>query len=559
MSEEPTFSLYLQKYIDGNLSDQEGIEFLRMLQKLRDNDPKNSDVCDYLWTHFLLSQHFETQKDLGLLSSKSPDPKLADSPLDDGLPTASCPAPFAKTATAQTGMDELARQAAKSFSETAEPSTRKNAAARNNFGSIFPLIISILLILVAFSWAVYYEFKPLFPTPEPVAMRLPDPLARITAMVDPVFPEGAAAFKQGQRVDDEVIQLESGLLELRLNNGVRIVIEGPAQYHIHSPMKTFCERGRLSVEVPDEAKGFEVGTNYMDIRDLGTEFMVHVTEDVSEVHVIKGLIETNRLSNTWTPLSEGRGLKLFQHEAIRQVSADVSRYISQAIMTKKTESFNQRQREAYESVGRRDDADPALVCRFDPKRDKSKIRAGKITGGRYPGTSSVEFHRAGDFVTLESETSAKRLTLCATVYIDNLDRSCNTILATRGFTDIPGFCWNITGTGKVQFQWMESGSRTARIYESPSCITPKLFGTWIDLAVTVDTETGELIHYMNGLPTGTCSVPTDEAILLGQMTLGNWFRSGRNPKGRQIQGRIDGLTVFSRILSSEEIAQRAFQ
>jgi ferric-dicitrate binding protein FerR (iron transport regulator) len=133
-------------------------------------------------------------------------------------------------------------------------------------------------------------------------------LGKITAVAYPVYSDNARNLRTGQSVDRETVCLSSGLLEFRLQNGVRIIMDGETSLDIQSVSRVFCRKGRISVEVPKGAEGFEVHTALLNVRDLGTEFVVEATPTECSVHVIKGLVEVSPLTQTGSSLSEGNAM-----------------------------------------------------------------------------------------------------------------------------------------------------------------------------------------------------------------------------------------------------------
>lgn len=99
-----------------------------------------------------------------------------------------------------------------------------------------------------------------FTRPDPAGMPPPDPLGRITAVAYPSYTDNARSLRTGQFVDKETVHLSSGLLEFRLQNGVRVVMDGETSLDLLSASRIFCHNGRISVEVPKGAEGFEVHT-----------------------------------------------------------------------------------------------------------------------------------------------------------------------------------------------------------------------------------------------------------------------------------------------------------
>ncbi len=99
------------------------------------------------------------------------------------------------------------------------------------------------------------------------------------------------ALRNGQRVmtAQGPAVLDRGMVKLLYDDGVEVVIEGPAEYELLSSMEIALYDGRLFASVSDAGKGFTVRTQNTRIIDLGTEF--GVASDAggnTELHVFKG-------------------------------------------------------------------------------------------------------------------------------------------------------------------------------------------------------------------------------------------------------------------------------
>jgi ferric-dicitrate binding protein FerR (iron transport regulator) len=118
-----------------------------------------------------------------------------------------------------------------------------------------------------------------------------DALARITRLSDAEFDDLAlsegSALMAGSRLD-----LGQGLAEITFDSGARVVLEGPAVFHVLTAARGRLTAGSLTAKVPPALKGFVVETPSLTVLDLGTEFGVRANpKGVSEVHVFDGAVE----------------------------------------------------------------------------------------------------------------------------------------------------------------------------------------------------------------------------------------------------------------------------
>ena len=67
-------------------------------------------------------------------------------------------------------------------------------------------------------------------------------------------------------------RFKSGLAHIRFDQGVDAVLEGPCTFEILSATELDLKKGRVFVRVEESGQGFQVKTDYADLKDLGTEF-----------------------------------------------------------------------------------------------------------------------------------------------------------------------------------------------------------------------------------------------------------------------------------------------
>ena len=88
-----------------------------------------------------------------------------------------------------------------------------------------------------------------------------------------------------------MLSLESGLAEIELRSGTRLIMEGPATLYVEAPKHVRLDNGRVTATVPPKAAGFTVRTPCAAIVDRGTEFGVVVAPSgLTEVHVFAGAV-----------------------------------------------------------------------------------------------------------------------------------------------------------------------------------------------------------------------------------------------------------------------------
>jgi hypothetical protein len=104
---------------------------------------------------------------------------------------------------------------------------------------------------------------------------------------------GNASIRSG-----EPLKIDSGAIELLLNAGAKLLIEGPAEWSIDGDNQATLRAGKLVATVPSQAVGFLLETPTSRIVDLGTEFGVEVDRQGStEVQVITGKVALKSASS----------------------------------------------------------------------------------------------------------------------------------------------------------------------------------------------------------------------------------------------------------------------
>jgi hypothetical protein len=106
--------------------------------------------------------------------------------------------------------------------------------------------------------------------------------------------EGNGPFTPGQPLKPGRVALKSGVLEIRLSNGVTLLHEGPGDLELISPMRTLLHSGQVVVRVPRNAVGFQMDAPSVRVVDLGTEFAVKTGPAlVTDVQVFEGSVEAS--------------------------------------------------------------------------------------------------------------------------------------------------------------------------------------------------------------------------------------------------------------------------
>lgn len=137
--------------------------------------------------------------------------------------------------------------------------------------------------------------------------------ARITQAMGVKWERGETGV--GSRLASSEGAFESGLLELTLDSGVRLLIEGPAEYAVTGRNSLRLGRGKAVVDVPVPAQGFVMESAKERIVDHGTRFAVDMGADgrIGTLGVLSGIVDIENKSGA---------LRLFTDYAVERREDD---------------------------------------------------------------------------------------------------------------------------------------------------------------------------------------------------------------------------------------------
>ncbi|MDB6007476.1 MAG: hypothetical protein JWR15_4463 [Prosthecobacter sp.] len=368
------------------------------------------------------------------------------------------------------------------------------------------------------------------------------------------------------------LRLKSGIAQIEFYQGARVLIEGPAELQLVSSGEATCTRGKLSAQVPPQAKGFRINTPKGTIVDLGTEFGLDVSGANEEVHVFKGEVELHQPATTMKSLKEGQAMAIAGNTAV--LTANASSFASLNEIDARSAMSQRFQFEKWLASSSKLNADAGLRLRFDFQDDEGsrslrnhavnggQISDGSIVGaswttGRWPGKRALEFRNVSDRVRLNIPGETKALTMAVWVRVNGLDRSFNSLFMSESWGDRKVH-WQITREGKVRLGIAGSHGTQHADHDTPVLFTPERFGRWTHLAVVYDPAAKEVRHYANGELITRSLLKDTEALKIGIAELGNW--NDRRTGGvaiRHLSGAMDEFALWDRALSDGEIATLA--
>ena len=380
----------------------------------------------------------------------------------------------------------------------------------------------------------------------------------------------SAAITPGTPLSPGWLKLKSGIAQIEFYQGARVLIEGPAELQLVSSGEATCTRGKLSAQVPPQAKGFRINTPKGTIVDLGTEFGLDVSASNEEVHVFKGEVELHQPSVTMKSLKEGQAMAIAGNTAL--LTANASSFASLNEIDARSAMSQRFQFEKWLASSTKLNADAGLRLRFDFQDDEGSrslrnhaVKGGQIsdgsivgaswTTGRWPGKRALEFRNVSDRVRLNIPGETKTLTLAVWVRVNGLDRTFNSLFMSESWGDRKVH-WQIMRDGKVRLGIAGSNGAHHADHDTPVFFTPERFGRWTHLAVVFDPATKEVRHYANGELLTRSALKETMPLKIGMAELGNWNdrRSSGGVAIRHLSGAMDEFALWDRALSDAEIA-----
>lgn len=370
------------------------------------------------------------------------------------------------------------------------------------------------------------------------------------------------------------LRLESGLAQIVFYNGARVALEGPTEFSLVSSTEAQLTRGRLTAEVPPEARGFRVASPRLDVRDLGTAFGLHVAGPRTELHVFAGEVEfSGGHGATNRSLREGKGAVAEGGGTPRLIAADPAGFASLFDLQAKSVAADARRYDQWRQANDRLRRDSSLWVHFDFEHGapsdwrlpnagalRSTLPDATIVGcqwqeGRWATKPALEFRGVSDRVRLNVPGAGDSLTLAAWVRVQGLDRQINSLFMSDGFA--PGTVhWVIRNDGVLGLTVIGPNAGH-QILVSPPVLTVDQFGIWTHLAVVLDGRSKRAVHYVNGQPVSRHPVRISPPFRVGTAELGNWNAVGFPGNDpfliRNFSGVMDEFCLFGRALSDAEI------
>ena len=266
-SGNPNNEIYnlLVKLIDDNLNDQERY-FL--LDWSRNNPDAVQVYSDFMQDYGLIQRQVagQVEKDYGSSEDADFDNAVWNALKDaeENAPIIDIPKHIEKNTTQVTVNSETPQKS-------------------NKFYRIYSSVISVAAVLLIFFIVYANVFPPAYSID----------IATVTDQLDAVWSRTSASLDTGERVftNQPPYKIEKGIIQFSYDEGIDLVIEGPAEFTIEK-QGIYLSVGKLYSFVSETGRGFTVDTPNNRFIDLGTEFGVSVERDMSsELHVFTGEVQ----------------------------------------------------------------------------------------------------------------------------------------------------------------------------------------------------------------------------------------------------------------------------
>jgi hypothetical protein len=385
--------------------------------------------------------------------------------------------------------------------------------------------------------------------------------------------ESGEAPRLGAPLEPGWLRLNSGLAQIVFYSGARVVIEGPTELQLISPSEASCRIGRLTADVPPQARGFRIRTPQMNVMDLGTVFGLAVRDRRTELHVFKGNVDFEPAGGTVKQnLQEDSAAVAESPHPLRLIAADRAAFASLFNLQAKSVAAESRRCNQWRAASVRLSRDPSLLVHFafehetdwrlpNTSSHASTLVDGAIVGcqwieGRWSDKRALGFRNVNDRVRLSVSGEFEALTVATWVRVQGLDRKLNSLLMSDGFE--PGTIhWLIRNDGVLGLTVIGHETNQYQICASKPVLTLDQLGMWLHLAVVLDGNAKRVVHYVNGVLVGQRALDIKPPFRIGTAELGNWNAKGFPKEDpfmiRNFSGAMDEFHLFNRALKGNEI------
>ena len=416
-------------------------------------------------------------------------------------------------------------------------------------------------------------------------------VATLNAAVGARWSDSDNLLKSGDRIcAGETFFLDEGLLEIVTDNGVDLILEGPAEFDFKKEGDLSLERGKVYAIVPTQGIGFTVNTPTSKIIDLGTEFGVEAnTLGSTETHVYKGKVtlmaSNSSFKKSASAVTEGQARLIKPDGTIQIAPVDNHLFVQKEefmVNIRASQGSGYDRWLAYSYKLRRN---PDLVAYYTFEKDESQpdvlenkaiVTEGRLNGelysalggplpswtkGRWPQKSALHFNRSDRQVVVVPSDKIVQIngpiTLAAWVRCSE-PKEGGHIVSCRQPNDRGNYQFGYKSprpedewTGKLQFARVGDSSSGKlvkdRVFsEQTFDISPQ----WRFVAVTHDDKTVKF--YVDGRYIESHDFDFQQAPVNAELVIGADRVEGDPTR---FKGDMDELMIFNRVLNTDEIGE----
>lgn len=417
-------------------------------------------------------------------------------------------------------------------------------------------------------------------------------IATLNAAVDVRWSDSTVSPKSGDALySSESLSLVSGLVEIQTDNGVDLIVEGPAEFEFSKEGNLSLDYGKVCASVSAQGKGFTVTTATSKVVDLGTEFGVQADKSGNtEVHVYQGkvalLAGTKAMEKVTEFLLRGQARVVSSDGIVSERSVNEHIFVREDEMRayiRAAEGSDYGRWLAYSYKLRRN---PSLAAYYTFEKDENHPRqlenvaqmtSGRLEGhladgdagpqwvtGRWPQKDALRFNNEKlQYVKVDPDPAlclAGRVTIAAWIKCPD---------ATKG-----GVVVSCRSKKRVNYQMAvfgehidssEARPNTIHFYRRDDIKVPKhnfskpwpeFPAGWTLVCVTHDNET--VRYYINGQLYDTQGFKIQTTPELTEFMIGSYPASVLQVtptiKNQVFNGMIDELMIFKSVLTAKEIS-----
>jgi FecR protein len=157
----------------------------------------------------------------------------------------------------------------------------------------------------------------------------PGKVARIARIINFSGVQWSAEAKQyfpwSQIAPGDVLKFQRGIINLFIDNGVELLVEGPAEVRFQSLEQVVVVEGKLAARVGPDAIGFSIETPHANVIDRGTVFGVSVDNARrTDVVVYEGIVDLDVLGHGAQPrrrLATGEALRVSNQGSLSRIAS----------------------------------------------------------------------------------------------------------------------------------------------------------------------------------------------------------------------------------------------